>query len=213
MLRWLMKKLHAPIYKRRIEELVHQITPHLQQGDLILDVGCGFGALGRAILDSPLSPHDIEVFGLERLKRDVELIPVEVYDGLRIPRADDSVDVVVLADVLHHERDPHPLIAECHRVSRRLLIIKDHKLEGFLAKPRVQLIDWAANVPYGMPSFYRYNTLREWREWIDRHGVTVVRELVTMRLYPPLLNLLFGRRLQYFVVLATQQDKEGAALM
>jgi hypothetical protein len=103
--------------------------------------------------------------------------------------------------VLHHENEPHGLIDECVRVASRLLVLKDHKVDGPLAQQRVSLIDWAANAPYAVPCLYRYNTLGQWREWHGRHGLTVEREAVSMRLYPPVVNVLFGRRLQYFAVL------------
>ena len=49
MLATLMKGLHRPIYLSRLNELTRQIVPHLQPGDEVLDVGCGFGELGRAL--------------------------------------------------------------------------------------------------------------------------------------------------------------------
>jgi SAM-dependent methyltransferase len=195
-----MKRLHAPVYASRLAELVRQITPHLRAGDRVLDVGCGFGTLGRAILDSPLCPAEVDVRGLERVKRGGEAIPVDEYDGVTIPHPDGSFDVVILADVLHHEHDPHRLIAECARVSRRLLVIKDHKVEGFLARQRIALLDWAANAPYGVPCLYRYNTPAEWGRWKRRHALEVEAELGSMRLYPFPYNFVFTGGLQYLGV-------------
>ncbi len=207
----LMRRLHAPVYAARLRELVRQITPHLEEGDRVLDVGCGFGALGRAILDSSTCPPGVEILGLERVKRGNEFIPVEAYDGKTIPHADRALDVVILADVLHHERDPHHLINECVRVSRRLLIIKDHKIEGPLAQQRVALLDWAANAPYDVPCLYQYNTALKWRDWYLRHGLTTEREVMSLHLYPPIYNLIFGRKLQYLAVLRVNNPRMQAA--
>ena len=201
MIRRFMQIMHRPVYDSRIRELVRQIIAVLQPNDQVLDVGCGFGALGRAILDSPQCPSGVTVRGLERVKRAGEMIEIDAYDGARFPYQDRSFDVVILADVLHHEADPHHLIDECVRVSRRLLIIKDHQIDGFLARQRISLIDWAANAPYGVPCLFRYNTAAQWRESHRRHGLMVEREMRSMNLYPPLFNLLFGRRLQYYAVL------------
>ena len=198
---WLMKRLHGPVYESRIRELVRQIVPSLRAGDRVQDVGCGFGTLGRAILDSPDCPKDVHVQGLERVKRGGEAIPVDVYDGGAFPYADKSFDAVILADVLHHERDPDHLIEECVRVSRRLIIIKDHQRKGLLAQQRIALIDWAANAPYGVPCLYRYNTPAQWADSHRRHRLAIDRELQSMRLYPAFYDLLFGGSLQYMAFL------------
>lgn len=199
--------MHAPVYAARLEELVRRITPHLREGDRVLDVGCGAGTLGKAILDSPGCPAGVSVEGLERVKRGGEPIQVHEYDGRTIPHADGAYDAVILADVLHHEPEPARLIAECARVSRRLVIIKDHQIKGPLAKARISLIDWAANAPYGVPCLYRYNTPDEWRESHRRQGVAVEEELTAMRLYPRGWNLLFGGSLQYMAFLRVPTDR------
>ena len=160
----LMRRMHAPIYASRQAELVRQIVPWLEPGDRVLDVGCGFGGLGRAILDDRRCPGGVEIRGLERNRREPQLIPVDEYDGVTIPLTDGAVDVVILADVIHHERNPHQLLDECARVARRRLIVNDHQRAGLLAQARISLIDWAANAPYDVPCLYQYNTREQWRQ-------------------------------------------------
>jgi SAM-dependent methyltransferase len=201
----LMRRLHAPIYRFRLRELVKRITPLLRGGERVLDVGCGFGALGRAIMEHPACPAGVEVRGLERVARDQRLVRVDEYDGRTIPYGDESFDVVILADVLHHEADPHRLLEECRRVARRLLIIKDHVRSGPFAQARLALLDWAANAPYGVPCRFQYNRLEEWRRWHAAHGFTLLEEHTSMRLYPPVVNAIFGGRLQYFAVVDAQK--------
>jgi ubiquinone/menaquinone biosynthesis C-methylase UbiE len=140
---------------------------------------------------------------LEKRRRADQLPAVRFYDGQKIPYPDNAFDVVILADVLHHARAPRNLIHECSRVARRVLIIKDHKVDGFLARQRISLMDWASNVQYGIPCLYRYNTLKEWKKWIGQLDLKIEREVDSMKLYPSVMNFFFGGRIQYMAVLRT----------
>ncbi|HLJ16159.1 MAG TPA: class I SAM-dependent methyltransferase [Bryobacteraceae bacterium] len=203
----LMAALHGPVYAARQRELVRLISPHLVSGDRVVDVGCGYGNLGKALMDH----SSVVVTGLERVKRPGASIPVEEYSGRTLPLADLSVDVAILADVLHHDDDPKALLAECLRISRRLVVIKDHILSGPLAHARVSLLDWAANVPYGVKCTYSYNTPEQWRHWISELGVAVVEERTSLNLYPWAINLVFGGRLHYFAVLKKSSTRKYGA--
>ncbi|MFT3683366.1 MAG: class I SAM-dependent methyltransferase [Phycisphaerales bacterium] len=204
----LMSRMHKPIYEHRMKVLVDEIVPRLLAGDAVLDVGCGNGTLGAAIMSDRRCPAGAKVEGLERVVRGGEPIKVHAYDGKTMPLADKSVDVVIVADVLHHEEQPDRLLRECVRVSRRLVIIKDHKVRGPVSKARVSLMDWAANAPYGVPCLFRYNTLEQWRAEPAKFGATIEHERTSMDLYPGLWNPVFGKGLQYMAFWRT--DKSNA---
>jgi SAM-dependent methyltransferase len=183
----------------------------LRPDDRVLDVGCGVGALGRAIMDTDSSPRNISISGLERVRRGNELIPVDEYDGRIIPHPDKSFDVVILADVLHHETDPDHLLSECVRIARRLVVIKDHKPDGVFGHARICLLDWAANDPYSVPCLYRYQTLSQWRNMFSKHGLAIIREWTRLRLYPFPYWLFFTDRLQYMAVLSCDETAAAGA--
>lgn len=197
----LMRRLHAPIYQSRLRTLVGAIIPHLRQHDRVLDVGCGNGTLGRALLDAQASPAGLVVEGLERVVRGGEPIKVHAYPGGAMPFADGAFDVVIVADVLHHEPDPDALMRECARVARRSVIVKDHQIAGVLAQARVSFMDWAANAPYGVPCLFRYNTPTQWDAFPAKYALRARHELRSMKIYPPLVDWIFGGRLHYFGVL------------
>lgn len=198
-----LRYLHPPVYKMRLQSLHQEIVPILHADDHVLDVGCGSGALGRAIIDSPKCPPQVKVTGLEKFRRGDELAVVKFYDGQKIPYPDKSFDVVILADALHHASDPHNLIYECSRVVRRVLIIKDHKVEGFLAQQRISLMDWASNVQYGIPCLYRYNTLKKWEKLFGQLDLEIEIKIDSMKIYPSIMNFFFGGRIQFLAVLST----------
>jgi len=201
----LMTRMHGPVYRKRIEVLTRMIVPHLQPGDRVLDVGCGYGTLAAALMADPSCPGSVQIHGLERAKRGGEAIPVQAYDGVTFPHDDNAFDVVIIADVLHHEADPDRLIAEAVRVAKRSLIIKDHKRDGLLAQQRISFMDWAANTAYGVPCLFRYNTLTQWHDVFKRHHLPITAEHTRMTLYPMPYPLMFTSRLQYLAVLNTDR--------
>ncbi len=197
----LLTYLHAPIYDGRLRVLIELILPHLRAGDRILDVGCGGGALGaRLYSEAAARGLDVQVSGLERFPRGGESITVISYEGGRFPLADQAFDVVIVADVLHHEPEPGSLLRECVRVAKRNLIIKDHQLSGPLARMRLSLIDWAANAPYGVKCLFRYNRPEEWDAILRDLRLTPDALYRSIDLYPTGFNFLFGRRLQYLAI-------------
>jgi hypothetical protein len=76
-----LSRLHAPIYESRIRVLVELITPHLRRGDRVLDVGCGSGQLGHALLNAENKRDGLEIAGLEKYRRGNEPIPVKEFRG------------------------------------------------------------------------------------------------------------------------------------
>lgn len=193
----LLRTLHAPVYRRRLQVLVELLEGYLAPGETLLDVGCGAGTLGRSLEDN----LGVEVTGLETHLREGCAIPVTHYDGRTFPHPDRSFDTVLLADMLHHEEDPGRILEEAGRVARKRVVVKDHKVDGLLAHPRICLFDWAANAGYDIPCLFQYPTLAGWHALFAGSGLTIRAEERAIHLYPAGLNALFGRRLQYLAVL------------
>lgn len=198
MIATLMRTMHEPVYAARLRALADAIVPFLRANDRVLDVGCGNGRLGAAVRDHEAAPAGLAVEGLERAPRGDEAVAVTAYAGGPMPFDNKAFDVVTVADVLHHEADDDGLLRECGRVARRLVIVKDHLLGGPLAQSRISLIDWAANAPHGVACLYRYYTVTQWRAKLAAVGLEIEHERLGMRLYPPVVETLFGGRLHYF---------------
>ncbi len=193
----MLEHLHKPVYEKRIKVLSDLIVPKLQDDEHLVDVGSGYGGLGNAILEEAQGTKRITVTGLEKKPRGGEKIETVGFDGYSIPAKDEEYDVTILADVVHHEEKPMELLKEVARVTKRMMIIKDHIPQGILAQSRISLIDWAANDPYGVKCLYRYFTVEQWQDIYKELGMTIGEEITSINLYPPLINMLFGKRLQY----------------
>src|SRR4030095_11018889 len=89
----------------------------------LLDVGAGSGDVAHRVAEAVPA---LEPAGVDVLVRAQTAIPVERFDGVHVPRADRSVDVALLVDVLHHASQPARLLAECSRVARLRVVVKDH---------------------------------------------------------------------------------------
>ncbi len=85
----------------------------------VLDLGCGVGGSVDAFrardpdvdwigIDVPGSPE-----ARDRTRTDAQF---ETFDGIKLPFADASFELVYCKQVLEHVRHPEPLLAEVHRV-------------------------------------------------------------------------------------------------
>jgi SAM-dependent methyltransferase len=185
------------VYARRVARLATLIAERLPENASVLDVGTGDGKLAATV---HARRNDITIKGVDVLARPQSAIPVELFDGRRLPFPDASVDAVMCVDVLHHADDAPQLLAECGRVARSAVIVKDHLCEGVLAESTLRLMDWVGNARHGVSLPYHYFTREEWRAMIARCRLRASRWDEVLRLYPIPLDWIFGRRLH---VLAT----------
>ncbi|MEO7330536.1 MAG: class I SAM-dependent methyltransferase [Minicystis sp.] len=97
---------------RRAESAL--VLAHLTPGMRVIELGGGNGLQAKMMEDFGCSVRSIDVPG--RQPPPVQHFPVEDYDGVHIPGADASFDVVFSSSVLEHVRDLPALFAEMRRV-------------------------------------------------------------------------------------------------
>lgn len=110
----------------------------LQPGQVILDYGCGIGSyaisaarkVGEEGAVYALDIHPLAVETVQRRSRQENLPNIRtILSGLDTGLPDESVDVVLLYDVLHTVQDKGALLGELHRVLKAdglLSVIPDH---------------------------------------------------------------------------------------
>jgi SAM-dependent methyltransferase len=86
----------------------------------LVEIGCGDGALlaelRRRGAAGALAGFDVSAEAVDA-SRKRGLDRVDVFDGVRLPVADDSFDAAVLSHVLEHVEDPSSLLREAARVA------------------------------------------------------------------------------------------------
>jgi SAM-dependent methyltransferase len=176
------------------------------EGLSILDVGCGDGLLAERLA---LRRPDLQITGIDVLVRPNTRIPVTAFDGRRIPRPDHSVDVSMFVDVLHHTKEPEALLREARRVTRRLILIKDHNRGGRLSRALLHFMDCVGNARYGVPLPHNYLSRREWDDMFRRLDLRIEQWVPSLGLYGWAGEWLFGRSLHFIAALSLNNDRDS----
>ncbi len=191
------------VFERRTKALCRHLAALIPAGASVLDVGCGDGTIDTLL---ERERPDLSLRGVDVLVRPTAKIPVQAFDGHRLPQGDRSVDVVMFVDVLHHTTDPTELLREAQRVARHYVLIKDHTLNGALAYSTLRLMDWVGNAHHGVVLPYNYWTERQWRTTFAALGLTIQDWRATLGLYPWPMAALFERRLHFIARLRRVAD-------
>lgn len=188
-------RLHGRVvHTRRIERLVAHLGPLIPRSASVLDVGCGDGLLAARLQSAR---PDLRIRGLDVLTRPKTFVPVDLFDGENIPAGERSWDIVTCIDVLHHVDDPVRLLAECARVGRRAVVIKDHLREGWGAMTTLRFMDRVGNARHGVRLPYNYLSHAEWRSALGRANLSADVWDERLGLYPVPADWIFGRRLHF----------------
>jgi SAM-dependent methyltransferase len=186
------------IYKRRVNILAALLLARIPHGAKVLDVGCGDGLIADLIHHAR---PDIRISGIETFLRQDAFIPIDIFDGQRIPCADGSFDVAMLIDVLHHTEDPLTLLREAARVTRTTVLIKDHIADGPFARRLLRLMDWVGGARHGFALPYNYLNRNQWTNAIETVGLKTKSWQSALSLYPWPITWLFDSSLHFLAEL------------
>jgi SAM-dependent methyltransferase len=201
---WLHGKL---VFRHRVDVLRDHLMELIPQRANVLDVGCGDGRLAWSIQKART---DVAIRGLDVLVRERTCIAVDQFDGKVLPYPDRSFDAVMAVDVLHHAENPMSLLSEAARVTREVVLIKDHLADPWLAIPRLRLMDRVGNARFGVALPYHYWTERRWRDAFHVLGLLPEVWRKRLGLYPPPASWIFDDSLHFIARLRRRSDTNSS---
>ncbi len=197
-LSWIGRWHQTFVFHRRARVLAEMLAAQIPHGASVLDIGCGEGTIGSLIVHQR---PDLSIQGVEFLVRPECKIECRSFDGLELPFQSTSFDVCLFVDVLHHTHDPEVLLREAARVSRSLVLIKDHLDENFVDHATLRFMDWVGNRPHGVALTYNYQSRKQWAEHFAKCALTEATWTGQVPLYPPPFSLLVGRGLHFIALM------------
>lgn len=106
-----------PFQRQRVTEMVAGV----REGESVLDVGCNSGYLVDFLPASCyVAGVDVAAELVDKARQRLRV--AEVAPAESLPWEDQTVDVVVLGEILEHVFDPVAVLQEARRVARRLVV-------------------------------------------------------------------------------------------
>lgn len=155
------------VMMRKAEIVWKKIGPFMT-GKKVLDVGMGSGSITYFLKKKGYDTTSVDVQDLSIYE---DLKPV-IYDGQKLPFADNSFDTAVIIHVLHHCSDGIQVLQEVKRVAKRVIFIEDTYRNRF----EWLIISVSDAVNNGELWFHTYRTVKQWREIIKNNKWTQVHE-------------------------------------
>lgn len=156
------------IYKKTVWWTRFEILQAVPEGAKVLDIGCGNGYLAQLVAQA----RRADVTCVDVVDYNETELKTVIFDGVNLPFADKSFDVVILSYVLHHSQVPKDLLAEAERVCRGKVIIYEDDVplfKGIMAKLHEVTYNWM----YDIDSQVTYRTIKEWEKMFVQTGFLV----------------------------------------
>lgn len=176
----------------RIEKLSSIITEEIKKLDIkepirCLDVGCGDMLLSHKIqnkIDLTNNWKCIDIYPIpETLHTEDKWENYKQFDGKVFPFENNTFDVVIICDVLHHDfKHALNLLCEAKRTGR-YIFIKDHYEYGILSRTILRLMDFIGNWGYGVSIPKYYFTQKNFLNICKASNLEIKKEIKGIDLY------------------------------
>ncbi|NPV50693.1 MAG: class I SAM-dependent methyltransferase [Candidatus Methanofastidiosum sp.] len=163
-----LKKIIYKFARKRAEILYLSLEEFLKKEEIILDVGCG----SCNVLEI-LEERDFNVVALDIKNTSiVEGITPVVYDGKKMPFADNTFELSMILTVLHHTNHQKELIKEVMRVTKNRIIILEDIYTNRIDKLITKFVDGLINLELNGINSNRKDS--EWRILFNNLGLKIL---------------------------------------
>ncbi|MCH2021837.1 MAG: class I SAM-dependent methyltransferase [Saprospiraceae bacterium] len=158
------------IGKNWIYNKLKTVCPHINNEELLVDIGCGNGMITHALRQQKFNCTPLDVKDLSI----VEQINPIIYNGENMPFSDNEFDTALLLTVLHHTTDPKVVLLETARIAKKIIIIEDiytNKLQQYLT----YTMDTIINLGFSKMTYQNKSDL-EWKKTFNDLGLELIAE-------------------------------------
>ncbi|MFH0875644.1 MAG: class I SAM-dependent methyltransferase [archaeon] len=180
-------------YKKKLSKTISTLC---EDNSYILDYGCDSGLASSLIMKYNPS---LRIVGIDIQENRPSKIPRKIFDGERIPYEDNTFDIVIVLDVLHHTRNISKQLRELKRVTKKYIIIKDHISYGWFSEHLLSCSDFITNLPNGVTCEFNFPRLSEWESMFKDNGLKLIGK-------PQMLNLGNGIIEKYNPIFKLKKD-------
>jgi SAM-dependent methyltransferase len=208
------KLSHGHRIRRLVELFSDRITSlNLTESVKVLDVGCGDMALARGLIErhAKMQVTCVDIYPPPTRFNEHDEIwsHYRQFDGYKLPFNDNSYDLVLFSDVLHHVAAERllPLLVSAGNVGKYVLI-KDHFEYGFWSRQSLRAMDFIGNYGYGVSVPARYFSKATFNAAIEEAGLAVERLDVGIQLYHhlPLVRNILSPNWQFLATCSVRES-------
>ncbi len=190
----IIKPVFCNYYKSRVAKYLADLCPDKAN---VLDVGCNDGKIGWML--NQQKPGLI-VQGLDIQDKSGCVISKDLYDGHKMPYKDNTFDIVIAVDMLHHTTDILSVLQEMARVSKTYILIKDVVVYGKWTYNLLCVIDYLVNIRFGIKCTYNFPNWDEWNNYFCKSNLAIIKQ-------PKYLNYGFGINERYNPIIMVKKTK------
>jgi SAM-dependent methyltransferase len=157
-----------PLLTSRARRLSPLIFQTLGDCSSLLDLGCGDMILTEYLKQV----SGMSITALDTVDSNLSRLPLQLYDGVKIPFHDKFFEATMVSFVLHHCTDIQSVLSEIKRVTSKKIIIMEEIFDSGIAKRVLHLHDFGNRfLSSKMHIPLNFLRIEEWHDEFEKIGL------------------------------------------